>query len=204
MTIQLNIENPVVENKSLQLMEAIQQRRSFSLKQLLPDPIDLDDVALMLEAANWAPSHGQTEPWRFTVYSGAGRAGLREAFAAAYRLLTPPEKQSPAGEASQSDRVWAAPVWISLGMAPNPRMPEIEEIMAFACAAQNAHLMASSLGLGCKWTSNAVATHPHVAQFVGLEPPAQLFGFLYVGRPAVDWPASSRGPVAEKVRWVNR
>lgn len=26
----------------------------------------------MLEAANWAPTHGRTEPWRFVVLSGEG------------------------------------------------------------------------------------------------------------------------------------
>ena len=37
-------------------------------------------------------------------------------------------------------------------------------------------------------TSGAVVTHPLVAQLLGLEPPARLLGFLYVGRPAVAWP----------------
>jgi nitroreductase len=83
-----------------------------------------------------------------------------------------------------------------------PRMPEWEELIAAGCAAHNAHLVAASLGLGAKWTSGAVVTHPHVAQFVGLEPPARLLGFLYVGRPAVAWPAQSRRPLADKVRWV--
>jgi nitroreductase len=85
-----------------------------------------------------------------------------------------------------------------------PLMPEWEELIAVGCAVQNAHLVATTLGLGCKWTSGAVATHPHVAQFVGLEPPARLLGFLYVGRPAIAWPTASRRPLDEKVRWVLR
>ena len=29
-------------------------------------------VQLMLDAANWAPTHGKTEPWRFVVLDRAG------------------------------------------------------------------------------------------------------------------------------------
>jgi nitroreductase len=190
------------------LLDAIRNRRSFSLKQLSSAPVDLAMVQVMLDAANWAPSHGKTEPWRFVVYSGAGRQGLSDAFGAAYRQLTPVERRDPVAEQGQRDRVWQAPVWISLSMAPalngrgEPAMPEWEEIVAFGSAVQNAHLVGASLGLACKWTSNPVATHDSVAAFVGLVPPGRLFGFLYVGYPAEPWPEGARRPVGDKVRWV--
>jgi nitroreductase len=189
------------------LVDAIRTRRSIPLKQLSPEPIDLDTIALMLEAANWAPSHGQTEPWRFSVFAGDGRRGLSAAFGAAYRQIAG-AGCDPAAERAQSDRIWQAPVWISLGMLPAldergaARMPEWEELIAVGSAVQNAHLVATALGLGCKWTSGAVAIHPHVARFVGLEPPARLLGFLYVGRPAVALPTGTRRPLDEKVKWI--
>jgi nitroreductase len=190
------------------LIGAIRARRSFALNQLSPEPIDLDAVNLMLEAANWAPSHGQTEPWRFTVFAGEGRRGLSDAFGTAYRLHCSNLGIDPKAEQAQRNRVWQAPVWVSLGMVPGlnergePRMPEWEEILSVGVAAYNAHLVASSMGLGAKWTSGEVVRHPHVAQFVGLEPPAKLLGFLYIGRPAIAWPTAVRRPLADKVRWV--
>jgi nitroreductase len=190
------------------IIDAISARRSFSLKQLSPEPIDLNAVRQMLEAANWAPNHGHTEPWRFTVYAGEGRRALGEAFGVAYCDITPPERYDPAAEQFQRERVWLAPVWISLGLEPmlnehgEPKMPEWEDMIAVGCAVQNAHLVASALGLGAKWTSSAVARHPHVAQFVGLKAPAKLLGFLYVGRPAVPGTPGTRRPLSEKVRWV--
>lgn len=198
---------PAGEDHTL-ILEAIRQRRSFALKQLLPEPINPEAIRLMLEAANWAPTHRYTEPWRFTVFTGAGREELSEAFGTAYRLLTPENRYSLAAEQSQRDRVWQAPVWISLGMCPVVdeagvwKTPEWEELIAVGCAVQNAHLAASSLGLGAKWTSGAVAVHEHVARLVGLEPPARLLGFLYVGKPAIEWPQGTRRPIEDKVRWV--
>jgi len=182
---------------------AIRTRRSFSLKELSPEPINLELIAAMLEAANWAPSHGKTEPWRFVVYSGDARQLVGDAFGAAFRALNQGPAYNEAGERGQRERVWQAPVWIALGMQPDPKRPEWEELIAFGSAVQNAQLMASALGLGSKWTSGAYATHPLVAEVVGFAPDTRLFGFFYVGRPAVAWPEGRRRPLAEKVRWVD-
>jgi nitroreductase len=186
------------------LYDALKNRRSINVRDLLPAPIAPPYLEQMLEAANWAPSHGHTEPWRFTVFAGEARRQLGEVFAEAYRLVTPAERFDAAGMAFTRDRVLLAPVWISIGMEPDAvkTMPEREEISAVAIAVHNMHLMACSLGLGCKWSSGATSRHPHVAQFLGLQPPAQLLGFLSVGKPAKAWPTGQRRPMAEKVRWV--
>jgi nitroreductase len=120
-----------------------------------------------------------------------------------YRLMTPAERFDAAAMAFTRDRVLLAPAWISIGMEPDAvkQMPEWEEISAVAMAVHNMHLMACSLGLGGKWSSGATSRHPHVAQFLGLHPPAQLLGFLYVGKPATAWPTGQRRPLADKVQW---
>jgi nitroreductase len=98
----------------------------------------------MLEAANWAPSHGYTEPWRFTVFTGEARRPLGEAFAEAYRLGTLAQRCNETAVAFMRDRVLLAPVWISIGMTPDvaKNMPEWEEISAVAIAVHNMQLLA--------------------------------------------------------------
>ena len=195
---------PALATEAQAVLAAIANRRSFGLKELRPDPVPLPYVELMLEAANWAPTHGRTEPWRFVVYHGAGRGALGETFAAAYRLGTPPEQQTSAAEAAQRDRVWQAPVWIAVGAAlgTNPRIPEVEEIMAVASSVENALVAGAALGLGSKWTTGLAAVHPLTAAFAGFAPPVRLLGFVYAGWPAIPWPAGTRRPLAPKVRWV--
>lgn len=185
------------------LFNAIATRRSFGLKDVSPEPINIELVALMLDAANWAPSHGKTEPWRFAVYSDTARQIIGDAFAAAFRLLNPDQPADSPGAQAQRDRVWQAPVWIALGMQPDPKMPEWEELIAFGSAVQNLHLMAGALGLAGKWTSSACALHSHVADVIGFAPHTKLFGFFYVGRPAVAWPQGRRRSLAAKVRWIS-
>jgi nitroreductase len=189
------------------LFAAILHRRSMGLARLKPDPVDRRLIEQMLEAANWAPSHGDTEPWRFTVFSGEGREALAELFDAAHQA---DQVGNPAARPHEGarKRAFAAPVWISIGMSPARKedgslvMSEDEEIMAVACAVQNLHLMASALGLAGMWHSKGISIHPVVARGLGLEPPARLLGFFMCGWPATDWLTSERRPLSEKVRWV--
>ncbi|MGV3618666.1 MAG: nitroreductase family protein [Fimbriimonas sp.] len=190
------------------LLQAIAHRRSLGLSRLRPHPVDHALIERMLQAANWAPSHEDTEPWRFTVFSGAGRLQLADLFGEAYR--------ADAGDAFREDRCEAhrgramnAPVWISIGVLPKLRedgtlqMREEEELMAVACAVQNLHLAASAFGLAGMWHSKGTSVHPVVAHALGLAPPARLLGFFFCGWPAVEWPAGERGAWEEKVTWVD-
>ncbi|MCS6880286.1 MAG: nitroreductase family protein [Oscillochloridaceae bacterium] len=185
------------------LFNVIATRRSFRLEDLSPEPVESHLVTQMLEAANWAPSHGRTEPWRFVVYTGTARRIIGDAFAVAYRQLHPDQPAGSPGEQARRERVWQAPVWIALGMRPDPKMPEWEELIAFGCAVHNMHLMASALGLAGKWSSAAWALHQHVAEVVGFGPETRLYGFFYVGRPAVPWPEGRRRSIVAKVRWIH-
>ncbi|MEE3151300.1 MAG: nitroreductase [Acidobacteriota bacterium] len=185
------------------LFEAIRTRRSFSLNGLDSESIDQKLIERMLEAANWAPTHKKTEPWRFVVYQEKERQVLSDAFGEAYRQIATGDDFSKARFQVLQDKVWQAPVWIALGMARDPALPEWEEIVAFGCAVHNAQLMACSMGLGCKWTSGATSVHQHVAKAVGFAPDIRLFGFLYVGRPTSSWPEGHRGPATAKIRWAS-
>lgn len=191
------------------LEESIAHRRSLGVARLHPDPVEPEVIQRCLEAANWGPSHGDTEPWRFTVFTGEGRKVLADLFAGTYRryaaeLGTFREETYQA----QIDRVMSAPVWISIGMEPGRSeqgemlMREEEEVMAVACAAQNLHLMAAAQGLAGMWHSKGISVSPDVADFLGLKPPSRLLGFFFFGWPKVDWPAGERRPLSEKMNWI--
>ena len=162
------------EKDSEALFEAIRTRRSISLNSLDPEPIDRALIERMLEAANWAPTHKKTEPWRFVVYDGEHRQALSDAFSEAYRQIATGDDFSEAKFQVLRDKVWQV---------------------------HNAQLMACSMGLGCKWTSGATSIHPHVAEVAGFAPDIRLLGFLYVGRPTGSWPEGQRRPSSAKIRW---
>jgi nitroreductase len=186
------------------LFELIRTRRSYGLPELRPDPIPQEHVQLMLEAANWSPSHGLTEPWRFAVFAGEQRAALGEVFAQAYRLLTPAEKYDLRAEEAQRRRPFGASVWISIGMlrTGQDKMPEWEDLASVAIAVQHIHLVAHSLGYAGKWVSGEIVRHDCVRDFVGLTPPSKLLRFFFLGWPADGAsPPAQRSPIEDKVSW---
>ena len=198
--------NPASDANVEALREIIANRRSLGLARLKEDVVDPQIVRQALEAANWAPSNGDTEPWRFTVFTGEGRKELGEVFAEAYRL--------DAGEGYKEESFQAmrqrgtdAPLWISIGMTPSFRadgsraMSDDEEIMAVACAVQNLHLLVTAYGMVGMWHSKGPSVHPHVAAYLGLEAPSRLLGFFWCGYPKVEWPEGERGAWEDKVVW---
>jgi nitroreductase len=205
----LPTDSPFFDTTGLSaITSAIAHRRSMGLARLdSARPVERPYIELLLEAANWAPSHGETEPWRFVVFTGESRRELGEAFAECYRQDVSVENFKPASFEANREKVWSAPVWISIGMTPALRpdgtllMTESEEMMAVACAVQNLHIVASALGLAGMWHSKGTSVHPHVAEYLGLTPPSRLMGFFFCGWPAIPWPVGERRPISEKVEW---
>jgi len=180
---------------------AIAHRRSLGLSRLKEDLVDKAIIEKMLEAANWGQSNGDTEPWRLTVFSGEGRTALADAFEQAYNADYAEKEADPIAMQGYRDRAFQAPLWIAIGMTPDPEAFLDEEKMAVATAMQNLQLVAAAYGLIGMWHSKGTSTHPAVAQALGLTPPSELLGLYFFGWPNVDWPEGERKPLEDKVTW---
>lgn len=186
------------------LNELIRNRRSVFPKQFeAGKPVDKAIIEQILENATWAPNHGQTEPWQFTVFSGEG---LKK-FAAIQSELY----QKTSGEQflrSQFEKLQTTPLLashiIAIGMkrTTTKRIPEIEDVEAVACAVQNIYLSVSAYGLGGYWTTGGITYLEEAKAFFGLEAQDKLLGFFYIGHVAVPSAAAKRKPLSEKVNWV--
>lgn len=190
----------------MDLFDAIRLRRSVKPEHLKPDPVDPGLIEKLLDAANWAPSHGKTEPWRFTVFTGEGRYDLLEAICRG--LAEDGQATLPDDDPRRQKltlKISTAPVAITISVAPDPspKILDHEELASTAMAVQNMHLAARALGLAGFWSSGAKAFTPQVAELLGLEPPARCLGFFFVGYPKDEWPEGKRRPWQEKVQWHN-
>ena len=157
----------------------------------------------LFEAANWAPTHGLTEPWRFQVYSGAARGEIAEALQSAYKAETPESEFRPEKFEKMGKNPFLAHSVVALVMQRDPKrkVPEIEEVEAVACAVQNLHLLASAVGLGVFWSSPAVTYGEGFAKSLEIQEGDKCLGLLYVGWPkeGVEWPTSKRTDAMAKV-----
>jgi len=148
----------------MELFDAILTRRS--IRKYKPVVISDKLIHKILEAATWAPSAHNAQPWRFLVLRDAeAKCGLAEAMAEKYRIdLTgdgmPLEKCEEMINLSL-ERFTSAPILViacltmtNMNRYPDDKRQEAERTMAVqsvAAAIQNMLLVAHAVGLGACW-----------------------------------------------------
>ena len=193
------------------LLELIHTRRS--VRRYTSEPVPINVVEQLLNAAIWAPSAHNRQPWRFVVISSeltnhtlAKAMGdqLRRDLAADGR---PPEFiERDAGRSYT--RLTGAPVLILVCLTladmdtyPDERRARNEATMAAqstAMAGQNLLLAAHALGLGACWVCAPLFCPGVVRQTLDLPADWQPQGLITLGYPAEE-KEKTRHPVESRV-----
>lgn len=186
-----------------QLNHLIATRRTVFPEQYDPStPVPDAVIKQMLTNANWAPNHGQTEPWRFKVYTGEGLKALAKDMEAIIKEHVPDVKPEKLAKLMTRMERTSHIITIIMKRDPYRKIRQIEEVEAVACAVQNMHLTAAAYGVGAFWSTGGMTYIPSSKAYFGLEEEDELLGFLFVGMPAGDLPKGRRKPIADKVEWV--
>lgn len=189
----------------MDVLQALQERRSNA--QLRDETVPRELIEQLLEAAIWAPNHKHTEPWRFFVFSGGGRAKLAAAFVENYKLDHPNvEAAELAGPGQKmASRILAAPTTVVVTAdAGRSDMETLENYGAVAAATEHILLAAHALGLAATWrTGEGAYTAPRnaVKELLGVPDNTRLAAFIILGYPAESAKAASRIPAVEKTQW---
>jgi nitroreductase len=193
--------------KEAEIINAIiKNRRSIYPYQYEKGKIIPDDIIWqILENANYAPNHKQTEPWRFTVFSGAGLPYLGELQAQLYKTHSGNGFiEAKYRKLLEYPQLSSHVIAIGMKRSQNNKLPEIEEIEATACAVQNMYLTITAYGLGGYWSTSGMTYLEEAKDFFGLESDDKLLGFLHIGYVAKPFLSPlKRGDVKEKVKWVD-
>lgn len=189
----------------IHLKDIIENRRTIKPDQYTGERVSDAITEDILASANWAPTHGYTEPWRFSVFTEDGLATLGEFLA----NLDQPDQKVEDFNQMRYDRLRNTPLKcshvIGIGMkrGGNPKIPKVEEICSVAMAVQNMWLTAHAHGLGSYWSTGAMAFTDEMRDFFGLSGEDISLGLFYIGKPAVVHPTGRRlSGIEEKVRWV--
>ena len=179
----------------------IANRRSIFPIQFSGKEVTNSQLHEIFEAANWAPTHRRTEPWRFKVFRGEKKTSLGRFLVEAYTKTTPNfskrKSQAIADKIKLSDTVFL----IYMKRDEKESVPEWEEIAATAMAVQNLWLRATELGLGGYWSTPAYLDQ--IDQFINVENNEKCLGLFYIG--VFDGPTPTREPGdwLEKVQWYD-
>ncbi len=186
------------------LQEIITARRSIKPASLNGKKIDNEQIKQLLELANWAPTHGLTEPWRFVVYSGDAVKEFCHQHAEMYKLSTPPEQFTQAKYDNRLHNGDNASHIIAVYMrrGANPNIPELEELCATAAATQNILLGAQALGISVLWSTGGSVLQPAMKQYLGLAEEDRMIGLLSLGYTDEPAKPGRRTPVDAKTKWI--
>lgn len=186
-----------------EITDIIRDRRTIFPEQFSDRKVHKEQIELLLNNAIWAPTHGMTQPWRFTVFTGDALLDLSEQLGRIYLETIPKEKQNDAKLAKMMSRPKMASAVIAVSMSRDPegRISEQDELLAVACAIQNMHLTCTAYGLGAFWATPGVIHSAEMNSFLELEEQDKCVGLFYIGYPSVEWPKGQRKPIEYVTMW---
>jgi len=198
------------------LAEVIAERRSIRRYQAAPIPDAQLDA--LLDAACWAPSAHNRQPWRFAVLrDDAPKERLARAMGeklAADRGRDGDDAAAIAADVGRSHaRITGAPVVVAVCLSladmdryPDPARAAAEHLMAVqstAMAVQNLLLAATAEGLGACWMCAPLFCPEVVRGALDLPADWQPQALVTLGRPASAGKPATRRPLAAFVRAVS-
>ncbi|MBM4338387.1 MAG: nitroreductase family protein [Deltaproteobacteria bacterium] len=189
----------------MELFTAMKERRSC--RNFLTEPVDEATIEKVLEAATWAPSPLNTQPWEFIV-------------------ITNPEVKGKIFAEGERSRKWALETtgWKWLGayaldflksvpviiaVIGDPKKSGVDMFMeegpmgyqaACSAAIQNMHLAAYSLGLSTLWFT--LFDKKALREVLGILPEKIPLALICLGKPEHSPAPTPRKDIKEKTTYI--
>jgi nitroreductase len=209
----------------MELFDAIKERKS--IRRFKQTPVPYEDITKILDAARWAPSANNTQPWSFVVIKDKT---LLKQMAEAVRDMI--DRMIPYAEnEKQAQRLAAykgnyytffehAPVVIAVFMEGYDagtdkllarmgypaedvrRLRPLPGLQSVAAAIQNLLLAVHSLGYGSCWMTGPLVAQEAFEKLLGFGKEKSIAALLPVGAPDEDPPSRSRKDVEEMTRVI--
>jgi F420 biosynthesis protein FbiB-like protein len=211
------MDGPPAHDASL-LHALIRGRRS--VRRYRPDAVPARLLHRLIEAAGWAPSAHNRQPWRFVILDKDAKARLARAMADRLTADRTADGDDPADIAADAARSVAridgapAALLVCLTLAEmdryaDGRRAEAERTMAVqstAMAVQNLLLAAHAEGLGASWMCAPLFCPEVVQSTLTLPGDFEPQALITLGWPAASTRPRARKPVADVARtaWSSR
>jgi len=192
-----------MENPFATLSEIVKNRRSIKPTQLNGSVIPDEQVEQLLELANWAPTHGNTQPWKFFVYANdAARKFCHEHAELYKRHVTPENFQQASYDKIIQNGEHASHIIVAVMQRGNlPKIPVLEEVAASSAAIQNILLGATALDIASFWSTGGLAHSPVLKNYLQLREEDVVMGILFLGYTNETVNGKRVTPLTEKVKW---
>lgn len=188
----------------MDLYEAIMKRRSHRLYK--PDMPPREALERVINAAIWAPSGGNAQPWDITIMAGKVRDEFVNICSKALDQLREDMKKMGVPEKGQElvarffKDLGGAPVVIAVTLEKGPSEHlNMAYIQSGAALMQNLLLAAHAEGLGTCWMTGILYVEKELLKFLGKEN-QQLLAITPIGYSAKEPPVPPRKE--RDIRWL--
>jgi nitroreductase len=154
--------------------------RSSALRLEMPAP-NPDELEIMLLAALRAPDHGRLRPWKLVLVNEDKLGAFGDLLAQSLKQGKPDASAEMLQR--ERDKARRAPLIIVVAAQIHNahKIPEVEQLLSAAAAAQNIMLAAHARGYGAMWKTGAPAYDAKVKAALGLSETDAIVGFMYIG-----------------------
>ena len=161
------------------ILQAIHERRS--IRQFVDTPVSRDLIMTALEAASWAPSGLNNQPWRFAI------------------IWDKPSQEALAALTRYSHILKSASVLIAVFLDNEASYDYTKDCQAVGACLQNLLLSLHSLDLGAVWSGEILKNKERVIEILKLPERLELMAIVAVGHPAHRNQSSRRRPLDELI-----
>ena len=189
----------------MEFFDLVKNRRS--IRKYKSQPVDKKDILKILDAANWAPSAMNWQPWEFIVVSGELLKPLSDSFKAVVDKLT-----HKYGEQLFDDKFvkfaahyGGAPVVVvaltKASSEPNEKKASLESTSA---AMENLVLAAADLGLGTCWMTGPLQDENNLRRILDISSDKEIVAVTPLGYPDEVPKPQPRidAELKQKVKWM--
>ncbi len=197
------------------ILDLVYSRRSIRRYQQVPVPREV--IAELLEAARWAPSAHNRQPWRFAVIEEVEtKRALAKAMGERLRADLEQDGARPDVIGAEVSRSYARIVDAPAAIVACVTMRDMDEytdtrrkkaewtmaVQSVAMAVQNLLLAAHAYGLGACWMCAPLFVTDTVREVLGLEPDWEPQALITIGYPA-ETKTKTRAPLEAIVRYLD-
>ncbi len=162
----------------MEISHAIKKRRTIHIysKKSVPSEV----IKKSIEAANLAPCHKKTFPWRFTSIGINKRELL---YQLQLKLKFGDQLKDESNLKKIRDKMLnPSHLLIATQVCSYNQAQKLEDYAACACAIQNLSLSLVGDGVGCKWSTGKITTDPNTYQIAEINPTEEeIIGFIWIG-----------------------
>ena len=184
------------------LVDYLKTRRSVGIAFLGDPGPSAAEIEEILTIGTRVPDHGKFAPWRLVLIQGDDRLAIGDRLAEIMKRRRP--ELDEASLDMERQRFLPAPLTIGVIFSPrpNPKAPEIEQLLSAGNVCFNLVNAAFALGYGASWVTRWFGLDPEAQAMLGARGGERFVGFIHIGTATAVPEDRDRPALAEIVsRW---